>query len=100
MVLDKHTPIKKEIVRGNKASFISKELSKAITNRSKHKNRYTKWPSRENFLAFKKQRNICKNIFQYLPILFQIQNYFKWGNGKQTILEYSQTASDVQRFSP
>ena len=31
-------------------------------NRSKHKNRSTKWPSRENFLAFKKQKNICKNL--------------------------------------
>ena len=31
-------------------------------NRSKLMNRYTKWPSRENFLAFKKQKNICKNF--------------------------------------
>ena len=31
---------------------MTKELSKAIMNRSKLKNRYTKWPSRENFLAF------------------------------------------------
>ena len=25
-------------------------------------NRYTKWLPRENFLAFKKQKNICKNL--------------------------------------
>ena len=31
-------------------------------NRSKLKNRYTKWPSCENFLAFKKQKKICKNL--------------------------------------
>ena len=37
----------------NEAPFMTKELSKAIMNRSKLKNRYTKWPSRENFLAFK-----------------------------------------------
>ena len=41
---------------------MTKELSKAIMNRSKLKNRYTKWPSRENFLALKKQKNICKNL--------------------------------------
>ena len=41
---------------------MTKELSKAIMNRSKLKSRYTKWPSRENFLAFEKQKNICKNL--------------------------------------
>ena len=62
MVLDKHAPIKKKIVGGNEAPLMAKELSKAIINRSKHKNRYTKWPSCENVLAFKKQKNICKNL--------------------------------------
>ena len=62
MVLNKHAPIKKKIVRGNEAPCMTKELSKAIMNRSKLKNRYTKWPSHENFLAFKKQKNICKNL--------------------------------------
>ena len=41
---------------------MTKEISKRIITRSKHKNRSTKWPSRENFLAFKKQKNICKNL--------------------------------------
>ena len=62
MVLDKHTPIKNKIVRDNEAPFITKELSKAIMNRSKLKNRYAKWSSRENFLAFKEQKNIYKNL--------------------------------------
>ena len=31
-------------------------------NKSKLKNRCTKWPSRENFQAFKKQNNIFKNL--------------------------------------
>ena len=61
MVLDKHAPIKKKLLRGNEAPFMTKELSKAIMNRSKLKNRYTKWPSCET-LAFKKQKNICKNL--------------------------------------
>ena len=62
MVLDKHAPIKKKIVRGNEAPFMTKELSKATMNGSKLKNRYTKCPSRESFLAFKKQSNTCKNL--------------------------------------
>ena len=32
--------MKKKIVRGNEAPFMTKELSKAIMNRSKLKNRY------------------------------------------------------------
>ena len=54
--------VKKKLVRGNEAASMTKELSKAIMNRSKLKNRYTKWPSRENFLAFKIQKNICKDL--------------------------------------
>ena len=38
MVLDKHAPIKKKIVRYNEAPFMTKKLSKAIMNRSKLKN--------------------------------------------------------------
>ena len=41
---------------------MAKELSKAIMNRPKRKNRFTKWLSRENFLALRKQMNICKNL--------------------------------------
>ena len=61
IVIDKHASIKKKMVRGNEAPM-TKELSKAIMNTSKLKNKYTKWPFRENFLAFKKQKNICKNL--------------------------------------
>ena len=68
MVLGKHAPIKKKkIVRGNEAPFMTKKLSKAIINRSKLKNKYTKWPSRENILAFKILTKIRKRAtFQKL----------------------------------
>ena len=57
----------------NEAPFMTKELSKAIMNRSKLKNRYTKWPSRENFLAFKKQKNLnIKTKKNYFSKLLQI----------------------------
>ena len=31
-------------------------------NRSRYKNRYLKCPSRENFLAYKKARNLCNSL--------------------------------------
>ena len=43
MVLDKHAPIKKKMVRGNEASFMRKELNKAIMNRSKLKKMAAPW---------------------------------------------------------
>ena len=61
-VLDKHAPLKTKITRGNQAPFMTKSLSKAIMTRSRLRSKYNKWPSRENFLAFKKAKNNCNNI--------------------------------------
>ena len=49
-------------VRGNQAKFMMKEVSKSIMNKSRFKNRYLKWPSRENFLAYKKGKNFCDSL--------------------------------------
>ena len=46
--IDKHTPLKKKFVRANQADFM--------------KNKYWQDPSRENKLAYKKQRNLCVSI--------------------------------------
>ena len=59
-VLDYHAPLKQEVVRGIDyllVSFMTKDLSEAIMMKSKAKNQYVKWPSRENFLAFNKAKN-------------------------------------------
>ena len=53
-VLDRHAPLKRKIIRGNQAPFMTKQLSKVIMNRSKLRNRNIKWSSRENFLDYKK----------------------------------------------
>ena len=42
------------------APFMNKELSKAIMNKSRLRNKYLKWSSRENFLAYKKVKK--KNV--------------------------------------
>ena len=48
----------KKIVRGNDASFMNKELGKAIYTRSRLRNRYFKNPTKENETSYKKQRSV------------------------------------------
>ena len=45
---------------------MTNHLSKAIMNRSKLRNRYIKWASRENFLGYKKAKNTCNNLNKFL----------------------------------
>ena len=61
-VLDKHAPLKQKVVRGNQSPFMTKELSKAIMQRSKLKNKFNKCPNDENLTLYKKQRNYCVNL--------------------------------------
>ena len=61
-VLKKHAPLKKKVLKGNHSPFVSKEFQKAIYTRSKMKSKLNQNPSRENVLAYKKQRNICVSL--------------------------------------
>ena len=61
-VLNYHAPLKQKSVRGNHTPFMNRELSKAIMTKSKVKNSYVKWPSRENFVAHKKAKNSCNSL--------------------------------------
>ena len=63
-VLDKHAPLKTKTIRGNQAPFMNKNLSKAMMNKSRIRNKYLSWPSRENFLAYKKIKNKCNNLLK------------------------------------
>ena len=56
-ITDKHAPIKQKRVRGNNAPFMTKELREAIMDRSRLRNKYLKYPSRENFVNTKKMKN-------------------------------------------
>ena len=60
--MEKHTPLKKKIVRGNHASFITKDLRKAIYTRSRLKSKYIKNPYEVNEKLYKRQRNKCVSI--------------------------------------
>ena len=61
-ILDHHAPLKTKIIRGNRAKFMTKELSKSIMSRSRIKNRYLKWPSLKNLLAYKKAKNLYNSL--------------------------------------
>ena len=58
-IVDKHTPIKTKLLRGNNAPFMNPELRKAMYTRARLKRRLNKHPSNQNEVAFKKQRNHC-----------------------------------------
>ena len=61
-ILDHHAPLKAKRIRDNQVKFMTKELSKSIMDRSRLKNRYLRWPSHENFLAYKKAENLCNTL--------------------------------------
>ena len=52
------------MVLGNNAPFMTKQLNKAIMDRSRIKDRCLKLPSRENFLELKKAKRLCKNLYK------------------------------------
>ena len=56
-VVNKHAPVKKKTVRGNHASFVNKELRKAIDTGSRLRNKMCQNPVSKNISAYKKQRN-------------------------------------------
>ena len=71
-IVNKHAPLKEKMIRGNNAPFMTKEVRKAIMNRSKLKRKYQNWPFRENFVNWKKQKNKCNKLCRRAK-----QNYFK-----------------------
>ena len=60
LVLDKHAPLKVKKVKGHQGPSMTKGLKKAIMNKSKIKNKYQKWLSRENFLALKEVKKVLQ----------------------------------------
>ena len=53
LAFQKHSPLKKRIVRGNQAPFMTKEFQKAIYTRSRLKNKMNKNPTIINITAYK-----------------------------------------------
>ena len=59
LIVEKHAPLKKKIVKGNHAPFITKDLRKAIYTRSKLRNKFIKNPTEFNEKLYKGQLNKC-----------------------------------------
>ena len=62
--LKKHAPLKRKSLRANYSNFITKELIKAIMQRSKLCNLYLEVRSGENRIRYKNQRNICVSLLR------------------------------------
>ena len=60
-----HAPLKTKRARSNQAKLMKKEPSKSTMSRSRCK--YLKWPSRENFLAYKKAKKPLQLFKQKKP---------------------------------
>ena len=69
-ILNHHAPLKEKQIRGNHAPFMTKELSKAIMEKSKSRNKYLKWPSRENYVSYKKSKNKCNSLTKKAEKIF------------------------------
>ena len=60
-IRNRHAPLKQKQVTRNHAPFMNKDLNKKIMNKSKAKNKYLNWPSRENFISYKRTKNKCNS---------------------------------------
>lgn len=61
-VLNFHAPLKTKFVRGNDKPFMTKELRKAISSRSRLKNVANKTSDPNDIRKYKIQRNLVKNL--------------------------------------
>ena len=82
-----HMPLKVNKIRGNPIPFMSKELSKAIMERSKAKNKYNRYKSRENYLGFQIAKQKCKKCTADAKSAYFKQKNFKWYYFKQRFME-------------
>ena len=81
-IINKHTPLKKQFVRGNKCTFHEYRVSKKISLRSRLRNKYWVEPSGKNKAAYKKQRNECvkirrKSIKRYMDKVSKVSKLTK-----------------------
>ena len=49
---------------------MTKDLDKATMEKSKSRNKYLKWPSRENYVSYKKSKNKCNSLTKKAKKIF------------------------------
>ena len=62
--LSKHAPLRKKILRENQTPYMIKPLRKTIMRRSQLQTKNFKNKSQNNYLLFKKQRNVCSKLYK------------------------------------
>ena len=63
-LLGKHGPVKKRYIRANHKKIMDKELNQSIMVKSKLRNKFLKFKTEDNRLAYAKQRNYCVKLLQ------------------------------------
>ena len=61
-LIDKHAPLKNKKIKGNNKPFVTKELRSAIMKRSRLRNKYNKWQSRDNYIAYRLAKRQCDKL--------------------------------------
>ena len=64
LVLDKHAPIRKKLLRANHAPYITKTARKAIMWRSQLESKFLKHKTPESRQIYTKQRNYCSRLYK------------------------------------
>ena len=70
-IINKHAPIKRKYVRTNEASFMTKDLHKAIMKRSKLRNKFLKSRNLSDRKNYTSQRTLFKKLLKNTK-----RNYF------------------------
>ena len=94
-IFDRHAPLKEKQVRFNQATFVNKDLRKAIMTRSRLLNRFRQDRTMSSHVAYKKQRNICvkllrktkKYFFDNLDVKFVTDNKKFWKTVKTCLTD-------------
>ena len=63
-VLSHHAPWKQKVLRANHKPYVTKQLRKAIMDRSYLENKYYKYRTPVLWQAYKKQKNYCNRLYK------------------------------------
>ena len=78
-LLDKHAPMRTKSLRGNNQPHLTKDLRKAIMERSKLKNKANRTKETEDWAAYKRQRNLVVKMNRQAKKDFLCQSLNSFG---------------------
>ena len=66
VILNQFAPLKQKLIRNNNQPFMTKTLHQAIMKRSKLRSKFNEERNFENLFEYKRQRNLCSNLLNFL----------------------------------